>query len=107
MKEGSIVLTNLPQADGSYKLRPVLVLRKLPTYDDFIVCGISTQLRQQIIDFDILITANPTNGLKANSLVRLSFLAALSVKDMRSNIGVVEAATHQLLLKRLSEYLVE
>jgi hypothetical protein len=29
MKERAIILTNLPQADGSYKLRPVLVLRQL------------------------------------------------------------------------------
>jgi hypothetical protein len=45
MQEGSIILTNLPQADGTFKLRPVLVLRQLPN-TDFLVCGISTQLNQ-------------------------------------------------------------
>ncbi len=78
MQEGSIVLTNLPQADGGYKLRPVLVLREMPTYDDFLVCGISTQLHQEIVDFDIILEAKRSNGLRANSLVRLSFLAVLS-----------------------------
>jgi mRNA interferase MazF len=107
MKEGSIILTSLPQSDGSYKLRPVLVLRELPTYNDFLVCGISTQLHQEIIDFDIVINANSVNGLKANSLVRLSFLAVLSPKDLKNTIGKIESATHNLLLQRLSNHLIK
>jgi mRNA interferase MazF len=49
MKEGDVVLAALPQADGKSKLRPVLLLRQLlPPYNDFLVCGISTQIHQQI-----------------------------------------------------------
>jgi mRNA interferase MazF len=44
MREGEIILANLVQADGSFKLRPVLLLKRLPGYNDFLVCGISTQL---------------------------------------------------------------
>jgi mRNA interferase MazF len=106
MREGDIILTNLQQADGQYKLRPVLVLRQLPTYDDFLVCGISTQLHQEIIDFDVVLEAHPDNGLRANSLVRLSFLAILSVSDRRATIGHIPSNIHQLLLSRLSDYLV-
>jgi mRNA interferase MazF len=106
MQEGAIILTNLPQADGSYKLRPVLILRQLPTYDDFLVCGISTQLHQYIVNFDEILVANHSNGLKANSLIRLSFLAVLSAKDIKKIIGTIEPDTHRLLLKRLSDYMV-
>jgi mRNA interferase MazF len=106
MQEGAIILTNLPQSDGSYKLRPVLVLRQMPTFNDFLVCGISTQLHQNIIDFDVLLNAHSSNGLKANSLVRLSFLAVLSPSAARATIGNIDASTHQLLLQRLSTYLV-
>jgi mRNA interferase MazF len=105
MQEGSIILTNLPQADGTYKLRPVLVLRQLPN-TDFLVCGISTQLNQQIIDFDEILNSEQSNGLKADSLIRLSFLAVLSVKDTKKTIGFIHPNTHRLLLKRLSNYLV-
>ena len=107
MEEGSIILTNLPQSDGSYKLRPVLILRALLTYNDFLVCGISTQLHQEIINFDILVKANIDNGLKANSLVRLSFLAVLSAKEVKKAIGKIDATAHKLLLERLSDYLLE
>lgn len=106
MQEGSIILTNLPQSDGGYKLRPVLVLRELPTYNDFLVCGISTQLHQEIVDFDVVLEANRTNGLMAKSLVRLSFLAALSADENKRTIGRVDATTHDLLLERLSNHLV-
>ena len=46
MREGGIILANLQLADGSVKLRPVLLLKQLPVYNDFLVCGISTQLHQ-------------------------------------------------------------
>ncbi len=107
MKEGSIILTSLPQSDGSYKLRPVLVLRELPTYNDLLVCGISTQLHQEIVDFDVVLNASQSNGLKANSLVRLSFLAVLSHKDIKNTIGKIDASAHKLLLQRLSDYLIK
>ncbi len=49
MKEGDVVLAALPQLVGKTKLRPVLLLRQLlPPYNDFLVCGISTQAHQLI-----------------------------------------------------------
>lgn len=64
MTEGTIILTQIRQADGGSKLRPVLVLRALPTYKDFLVCGISTQLHQEIANFDIVLTPNSQNRLR-------------------------------------------
>ena len=54
MKEGDIVLTPVPQADGSIKNRPAILVREFPPYKDFLVCGVSTQLhllRQLIRNF--------------------------------------------------------
>jgi len=61
MIEGEIILAQLPQADGGTKLRPVLLLKELPGYKDFLVCGISTQLRQLIAGFDELIDQTTPN----------------------------------------------
>jgi len=52
MQEADVILTSLPQADGTIKNRPAIILRKLPPYGDFRVCGISTQLHQQVLGFD-------------------------------------------------------
>ena len=43
MNEGDLALAPLPQADGQIKNRPVALLRRLPPFGDFLVCGISTQ----------------------------------------------------------------
>jgi mRNA interferase MazF len=51
MKECNIVLTPVPQANGGIKNRPALILKEMPKYQDFLVCGISTQLKQYIANF--------------------------------------------------------
>ena len=50
--EGDIALASLPQADGLIKQRPALLLRQMPPFGDWLVCGISTQLRQRVADLD-------------------------------------------------------
>jgi mRNA interferase MazF len=44
MNEGDIALTALPQSDGSVKPRPAVLLRRMPPFGDWLVCGVSTQL---------------------------------------------------------------
>jgi len=40
MKEGDVVLVAMPQADGSVKNRPTIVLREMPPFQDMLVCGV-------------------------------------------------------------------
>lgn len=79
-------MASLPQADGSTKLRPVLLLKELPGYKDFLVCGIYTQLRHLITGFDEMIEQTTENfnqtGLRQSSLIRLSFLAVIPNKTL-------------------------
>ena len=81
MKEGEVILTPLPQADGVVKNRPALFLREMPPFGDVLVCGISTQLHQQTPDFDELIMRSDSDfvisGLVADSVIRLGYLAVL------------------------------
>jgi mRNA interferase MazF len=111
MKEGDMVLTPLPQADGTVKNRPALVLREMPSYRDFLVCGVSTQLHQEAEGFEEIINASdadfPSSGLKAASLIRLGFLAVLPRKSLVGSIGAVAPERHRRLLQRLSDYLVQ
>ena len=112
MKEGDVVLTALPQADGKIKLRPVLLLRQLPPpYNDFLVCGISTQLHQMIKDFDELISTRDDDfkisGLIQESIFRLNFLAFVSLNLIAGTIGRISKKRHQKILQRLSDYLLK
>jgi mRNA interferase MazF len=111
MREGDIILTNLPQTDGNIKLRPVLLLKQLPGYNDFLVCGISTQLHQLNQNFDELIDEKNNNfiqtGLRQSSIIRLSFLAILPKNKISGSIGKIDPVLHKNLLKRLANYLLK
>lgn len=112
MKEGDVVLAALPQTDGKTKLRPVLLLRRLPTpFNDFLVCGISSQLHQKIDDFDDLILEEDDDftksGIIKESLIRLSFLAVISSNMVAGSIGRISDFRHRKLLKRLSDYILK
>jgi len=109
MKEADIVLTPIPQADGKIKNRPVILLRELPPYKDFLVCGVSTQLHQQVQGFDDIISPSDSDfavsGLRSQSLIRLGFLAVLPRNQIIGSIGAISSERHQRLLKTLSDYL--
>ena len=109
VSEGDVVVAELPQADGNAKLRPVLILRKLPGFGDCLVCGISTQVRQAVAEFDVVL--EPTDehfadtGLRAASVVRLSFLASIPVNRMTRKLGRVSAEVLETLQSNLAGHL--
>jgi len=109
MKPGAIVLTVIPQ-DDQQKKRPVLILKTLPKYNDFLVCAISSQLRQFIPDFDLIIKDNHPEfsgtGLRTSSLIRLANLAVLSKRDIIGTIGYLPKDIHKKLLKTLTDFLL-
>jgi len=110
MKEGDVILTPVPQADGRIKDRPALILREMPRYKDFLVCGISTQIHQYVENFDELISPDDadfkSSGLISESVIRLGFLAVLPRKSVAGSIGRISPERHKRLLKNLSEFLV-
>ncbi len=111
MREGDIILTPLPQADGEVKNRPAIYLREMPPFRDALVCGVSTQTHQLAPDFDELITSQDSDfcssGLVSDSLIRLGFLAVLPRRNIIGSIGSISPERHRRLLHRLSEYLAK
>jgi len=111
MKEGDIILTPIPQSDGQVKNRPALFLKEMPSFQDALVCGISTQLHQEVKNFDELIAKSDpdfqSSGLVADSLIRLGFLAIIPRAKILGTIGNISEDRHKRLLKNLSEYLLK
>jgi mRNA interferase MazF len=109
MNEGDIVLVPLPQADGQVKHRPAIVLRKMPPYKDLLLCGISTQLHQEVKGFDEVLDASDVDfsktGLRTTSLIRLGFLSVLPAQNIVGTLGTMDSDRHQKLLQRLANYL--
>jgi mRNA interferase MazF len=111
MKEGDVVIVPLPQADGVVKNRPAVVLREMPPFQDPLVCGVSTQLRQATKDFDDVVSSSDadfhSSGLKHESLIRLGFLVVIPRTQIAGSIGSISSERHTRLLQRLSKYLLQ
>ncbi len=109
MTEGDVALTPLPQADGRIKARPAILLRMMPPFGDWLLCGVSTQLAQEVAGFDDVIEATHADfrnsGLKAASLIRLGFLAVLPADHLLGVLGSISPERHGKLLQRLATFL--
>jgi mRNA interferase MazF len=111
MKESDVILAPVPQADRQVKIRPAIILRELPFYRDFLVCGLSTQLHQQIVDFDEIISPDDddfiSSGLISISVIRLGFLGVVSDNIIAGTLGSISVERHKRLLQRLCDYLMD
>lgn len=111
MNPGDVVLIPLPQIGGAAaKLRPALVLAKLPgPYQNLLLCGISTQLHQLEANWDELIQPGdadyPASGLRRPSIIRLSYLYAADPSETSGVIGQIDPARFHRLRQRLSDHL--
>ena len=109
MKEGDVVLSKIAQADGTEKVRPAVLLRQLPPFDDWLVCGISTQMRHLAAGFDELLMPSDADyvasGVRAPSLIRLGFLVVRPLNRIVGVIGSLSPQRHQRLLLNLSDFL--
>jgi mRNA interferase MazF len=109
MTEGDVALTPLPQADGSARPRPAILLRQMPPFGDWLICGVSTQLHQEVTGFDDIIEpAHPDfrrSRLKAASVIRLGFLTVLPADRFLGVLGSISPERHAKLLQRLSAFL--
>lgn len=110
MKERDVILVPLPQADGQRKPRPAIILRIIPPFGDFLVCGISSQLRQKVEGLDDLLVRKDgdfaNSGLQTDSLIRVGYLAIFTPQQVIGDIGEITPERHHRLLKRLADFLI-
>jgi len=97
IQEGRIALFRFPQTDqATGKLRPALVLRKLPgPYDDWLICMISSQLSQAVPDIDEVIKKEDADfqatGLKTDSVIRTARLAVVESGVLLGAVGEISS----------------
>lgn len=105
--EGKIVLADLPQADGQIKVRPAVVLRQMPPFNDFLLCGVSSQVRQAVTGFDEILQPDSQNRLRVVSVVRLGFLTVLPSTSIKGEIGEIPLSMLHNLRLRLADFLTQ
>lgn len=111
IREGQIVLFKFPQTGQSIgKLRPALVIKNLPgQYDDWLICMISSQLSQQITDFDEIVSGEDfdyvQSGLKTASVIRISRLAVVQKSLLLGAVGQIDSKRLTRIKKKLSDWI--
>jgi mRNA interferase MazF len=109
MKPGDIVLVPLPQSDGKIKKRPALLLKQMPGYGDWLLCGISSKVNQFIPGFDILLdNRHPdykNSKIKVPSVIRTGFMTTMSKTQIVGSIGSVSAITYKEIISNLLRHL--
>ena len=99
MKAGDVVLIQAPQvAGGPSKSRPALVLALLPgTYQNVLICGISTQLHGLQPDWDDRIEPSDADfvrsGLRRTSAIRPELPLCRRSSEILGVIGRVDVAS--------------
>ena len=110
--EGQLVLFSFPQTDlAAGKLRPALVLRRLPgPHDDWLVCMISSQLRCEVRGVDeVLFDTDedfPAAGLKLSSVIRITRVAVVAAASLQGAIGELSKERLTRIQSRLAEWMV-
>lgn len=111
-RAGQLVLTPFPYTDLSgAKLRPVLLLRRAPHFNDWLVCMVSSRIEQAEAGFDEVLLANDpdfaASGLKAPSVLRLSRLAVLDGALLVGSIGTIDDGRLNNIRQRLARWIVQ
>ncbi len=110
-RAGQIVLFRFPQTDLVIgKIRPALLLVSLPSgYNDWLVCMISSQMRQTVSGIDEAISSSDIDfsqsGLKNDSIIRLTRLAVVSDSIFFGTTGEISAERLDKLKNKLANWI--
>ena len=111
ISEGQLVLFRFPQTDQTAgKLRPALVLRRLPgQHNDWFICMISSNLDQEVPGFDEVITPDDSDfretGLKVPSLIRISRIAVVDSGILLGKLGQIDTQRLTRIRHKLSRWI--
>ena len=110
-KERDVIIVQVGSSqEQNVKSRPAICLRKMPpTYQEFLVCGLSSNLTQHVKNFDEKVTPQDDNlkNIQCESVIRLGFLDRVRTEIVQGSIGSISVERHRRLLKKLSDYLVK
>jgi mRNA interferase MazF len=109
MEEGAIVKVAFQQSDRLIKFRPAVLIKKVPPFDDLLVCAVSTQIQNSVTGLDIVIKESDPDfsktRLKQSSVIRVGKLATIPAADVEGQIGSIGIARYQQLINQLSRFL--
>lgn len=111
MKDGDICKVGLPQPDGSVKDRPVILIKEVPPFNDWMVAAVTSRLRNMNPSLDYLIEdTSPgfkNTGLKKTSLIRLGLINTINFRLIKGVIGELPYGVLTKLKSNLSQFIMK
>ena len=110
-RAGQIGLLRFPQVNlTAGKPRPVLLIAPLPgRFEDWLVCMLSTQLRQAVPSFDEVLDQSQTDfaasGVKVPSIIRVARLAVVSAEMLIGTTGRISSERLRRIRKTFSDWI--
>lgn len=112
IKEGHIVLFPFPYTDlSNKKLRPALVLKKLPgIFDDWLICMISSRTHLYVPELDEIIKPGDddfeSSRLKVPSVIRVCRLAVVESTLFEGILGEISPKRLNRIRENLANWLL-
>ena len=111
MNEGQVVKAYIMQADGKYKNRPVVLIKKLPYFDDWLVCGISSKIHTAHQGLDIVITQAHSDFMETeldyNFVIRTGWLYVFPESKIKEILGKISLETLKILYANLANFILK
>ncbi|HYV94742.1 MAG TPA: type II toxin-antitoxin system PemK/MazF family toxin [Chitinophagales bacterium] len=109
MEVGTIVKAAFLQADRQIKIRPAVIIKLIPPYNDFLICAISTQTHLFVEGLDIRIEKHSadftSSGLLQESIIRVGMLASVPKNMLQGAIGKTSQPMCEQILRQLRNFI--
>lgn len=111
MEAGDVIRWAFVQADGRTKLRPAILLKRVPPFNDWVICAVSTQVHRYRPGLDILLDIGHPDlkraGLPFASVIRTAYLTTIPEQRIDGSLGRLSPATMNTLYIQLKHFLSE
>ncbi|MBX2972889.1 MAG: type II toxin-antitoxin system PemK/MazF family toxin [Flavobacteriales bacterium] len=109
MEAGSVIRWAFIQADGRLKLRPAVLIKAVPPFNDWVICAISSQVQRFQPQLDVLLDKTHPDfrnvGLDFPSIVRTAYLTTIPAQQVEGRIGSLSDATMAAIRSNLGRWL--
>jgi mRNA interferase MazF len=109
VEAGDVIRWAFVQADGKSKLRPAVLLKQVPPFNDWIICAVSSQLHRFQPGLDILLDAQHPDlaraGLPFASIIRTGYLTTIPQQQIEGVLGRIGDGTLNIAKGQLREFL--
>jgi len=108
VEAGDVIRWAFVQADGRIKLRPAVLVKAVPPFNDWVICAVSSQLRRYQAQLDVLLDEKSPDfrkaGLSFPSIIRAAQLTTIPVQQVEGRVGRLSASTLATLRANLGRW---